>query len=433
MARNLLLSVLALRCATAADVAQLRGSNQTKDLGSLAGASRTISKHVLYDKLMGYWVGQLVGNFMGLPFEFLYNDSPMPIEPQGYYDQHSAHSAGLRINSDGRGRIPQRLNQLQGAYTDDDTDIEFVTLHALMEHGLGLNYKQIAGYWKSYVHIQVNGDALWFANKVARENMNRGEIPPLTGSQGHNRFWWTIDPQLVNELWSAVYPGMVDKAVDRAEWGAKITSDSWGTHPTRFYAALYSAAFFSNDVHRMYDIGMSKVPGDSPYHKALQDVRQWHSESPHDWRQTWYKIRNAYTYYPSNCGGVPWNCGVSAMVNGAMGAMAFLYGGGDFKRTVGIAAGFDCDNQAPTLAGVVGVMHGARAIPHELTHQVAGNNWAQPFNNRYVNERRPPLPRDQTNTDIVDKVMILASRAIVEQGGQDLGDSFLVQLSPSLA
>lgn len=385
---------------------------------------------------MGYWVGQLVGNFMGLPFEFLYNDSPMPIEPQGYYDQHSAHSAGLRINSDGRGRIPQRLNQLQGAYTDDDTDIEFVTLHALMEHGLGLNYKQIAGYWKSYVHIQVNGgDALWFANKVARENMNRGEIPPLTGSQGHNRFWWTIDPQLVNELWSAVYPGMVDKAVDRAEWGAKITSDSWGTHPTRFYAALYSAAFFSNDVHRMYDIGMSKVPGDSPYHKALQDVRQWHSESPHDWRQTWYKIRNAYTYYPSNCGGVPWNCGVSAMVNGAMGAMAFLYGGGDFKRTVGIAiaAGFDCDNQAATLAGVVGVMHGARAIPHELTHQVAGNNWAQPFNNRYVNERRPPLPRDQTNTDIVDKVMILASRAIVEQGGQDLGDSFLVQLSPSLA
>ena len=95
----------------------------------------------------------------------------------------------------------------------DDTDIEFVTLHALMEHGLGLNYKQIAGYWRNYVHIQVNGgDALWFANKVARENMNRGEIPPQTGSQGHNRFWWTIDPQLVNEIWSAVYPGMVDKA-----------------------------------------------------------------------------------------------------------------------------------------------------------------------------------------------------------------------------
>ena len=67
------------------------------------------------------------------------------------------------------------------------------------------------------------------------------------------------------------------------------------------------------------------------------------------------------------------------MVNGAMGAMAFLYGGGDFKRTVGIAiaAGFDCDNQAATLAGVVGVMHGARAIPYELTHQAACTGFQQ--------------------------------------------------------
>ena len=68
-----------------------------------------------------------------------------------------------------------------------------------------------------------------------------------------------------------------------------------------------------------------------------------------------------------------------------------------------------------------------------LGSKVAGNNWHQAFNNRYVNERRPPLPRDQTNSDIVDKLMMLTSRAIVEQGGQDLGDRFLVQLSPSLA
>lgn len=62
--------------------------------------------------------------------------------------------------------------------------------------------------------------------------------------------------------------------------------------------------------------------------------------------------------------GFPWNCGVSAMINGLMGGMSFLYGGGDFRRTVGvaIAAGFDCDNQAATLAGLIGVMHGAKAI-----------------------------------------------------------------------
>jgi len=59
-------------------------------------------------------VGQLVGNFMGLPFEFQYNNEPMPFEPKTYYDLGSARSAGLRVNTDGRGRIPQRLSQLQG-------------------------------------------------------------------------------------------------------------------------------------------------------------------------------------------------------------------------------------------------------------------------------------------------------------------------------
>ncbi|CAJ1349249.1 unnamed protein product [Effrenium voratum] len=328
-----------------------------------------------------------------------------------------------------------RLSRLQGAYTDDDTDVEFVTIHALMEHGLDLNYKQIAGYWRNFMHIKVNGgDALWFANRVARENMDQGQLPPQTGSKGHNRYWWTIDPQLVNELWSAIYPGMVEKAVDRAEWGARITSDSWGTHPTRFYAALYSGAFFSDDVSKLYEMGRSQVPSWSPFREALDNVRRWKEESPGDWKRTWYKIKDKYSRYPSNCGGLPWNCGVSAIINGAMGAMAFLYGHGDFRKTVGIAiaAGFDCDNQAATLAGVVGVMHGADAIPHDLTHRIAGNNWRQPFNNRYVNERRPPLARDQTNTDIVDKVVYLAERAIMQEGGHDLGNSWQVPVSHSL-
>ena len=50
------------------------------------------------------------------------------------------------------------------------------------------NYKQIAGYWRNFMHIKVNGgDALWFANRVARENMDQGQLPPQTGSKGHNR------------------------------------------------------------------------------------------------------------------------------------------------------------------------------------------------------------------------------------------------------
>merc|ERR1712032_1705896 len=178
-------------------------------------------------------------------------------------------------------------------------------------------------------------------------------VPPATGSQEHNKWWWTIDPQLVNEIWSAFYPGLIEEAVAKAQWGAQITSASWGTHPTMFYAALYSAAFFESDYNRLYDIATHAVPQDSPFFTALYDVRDLYSVEP-DWTVARQTLKDKYLLgYPHNCGGVPWSCGVSSMINGVMGAMAFLYGGGDFMRTVGlaIAAGFDCDNQAATLAG----------------------------------------------------------------------------------
>merc|ERR1712048_1426682 len=104
-----------------------------------------------------------------------------------------------------------------------------------------------------------------------------------------------------------------------------------------------------------------------------------------------------------------------------MGALAFIYGRGDFERTVGIAiaAGFDCDNQAATLAGLVGVMHGASNIPRSFTHEIAGNNWSEAFNDRYVNERRAPLPRENTNTDIIGNISAVARAAILEHGGAE--------------
>lgn len=132
---------------------------------------------------------------------------------------------------------------------------------------------------------------------------------------------------------------------------------------------------------------------------------------------------------------MPWPCAVSSIINGVLGAMAFLYGEGDFKRTVGIAiaAGFDCDNQAATLAGLLGVMHGESAIPQDLTRTIAGNDWTEAFNDQYVNERRPPLPRDQTNSGIVANIMLLTQRAIVAEGGRDLGDKLDVVVSHQVA
>ena len=118
-----------------------------------------------------------------------------------------------------------------------------------------------------------------------------------------------------------------------------------------------------------------------------------------------------HSFYTTGAKGPPWQpgpTGVQFWFVGKDDEQAFLYGEGDFKKTMGIsiASGFDCDNQAATLAGLLGVMHGGSAIPKDLTHEIAGNNWTEPFNNKYVNLRRPPLDPVYTNSEIIDKARI---------------------------
>ena len=121
----------------------------------------------------------------------------------------------------------------------------------------------------------------------------------------------------MNEIWSVVYPGMVSKAVDRAEWGARITSRDWGKDPTLFYGAMYSAAFFETDYMVLYDIGMQYVPTDSPFYEALVDVKRLYlaNPGPEGWRNIWGELRAKYLQFPDSCDPFDtYGCGVSAMI-----------------------------------------------------------------------------------------------------------------------
>ena len=374
---------------------------------------KTITRESLRNKIEGFWLGQLVGNYMGFPFEFVLSEEPSPVFIDRYYNV--TDSAGIKINhTDRRGNVNIFADALGGAWSDDDTDIEFVTLHAVEEHGLDINYGQITDAWKAHINRFI-----WVSNRKARDLMEEGYIAPETGSKENNPYWFAIDPQLVNEIWSAFYPGMVKQAVDRAEWSARITSDDWGTHPTRFYAALYSAAFFEKDIQVLYDTAMSYIPEDSPFRKGLEDVRKWHTQNE-DWRDTRKLIKENYLRYPEQVEN-PWYHEVSAMINGLCGAMAILYGEGDFIKTTGIAvsAGYDCDNQGATCAGFIGVLEGAGAIPKELTLEIGYQEvWEEPFNNQYINYSRDGLPNMTPISEIIDRILAVAEKAILEEGGE---------------
>lgn len=385
----------------------------TLSLSAMA-QDHTITRTELLDRMQAFWIGQLVGNYMGFPFENVYVDEPVPVLVDRYYTWQDA-SDTLRMNhNDHRSFVPILLGAFEGSYSDDDTDIEFVTLHAVEQHGLDLTYEEITDMWKAHINRKI-----WVANRTARNLMDEGLTAPHTGSMEHNEHWFQIDPQLVNEIWSVFYPGMAGSAAERAEWAARITNDDWGTHPTIAYAVMISHAFFENDPKALVRNARAYIPADSPFYEGMVDVVRWHSENPDDWRKTRQLIHDKYYRYTTDDYEAPVSV-VSSLVNGLCGVMALLYGEGDFVRTVGlgVSAGYDCDNQAATLGGLLGVMHGMSAIPEHLTHgDLAGMRWSEPFNNLYVNYSRDGLPNAVRITDLAERMAAIAEQAILQNGG----------------
>lgn len=380
------------------------------------GQDFKITRAELVDKIHAFWVGQLVGNYVGFPFELIYVEEAIPVLVDRYYTPENA--GDLRINRDDhRGHVPIMFTAFDGAYSDDDTDIEFVTLHAVEKYGLDITYPEIAEAWKTHINRRI-----WVANRTARNLMDEGLTPPETGSKEHNENWFQIDPQLVNEIWSAFYPGMPVQAAKRAEWAARITNDDWGTHPTIAYAVMISKAFFEPDPEKLVREALLHIPYNSPFNEGMRDVLAWYEEHPDDWRATRDKIHEKYYRYSQDGYEAPVSV-ISSLCNGLCGIMAILYGEGDFMKTVGIAtsAGYDCDNQAATCGGLLGVMNGMDAIPTELTQEcLPHGEWDQPFNDIYINYSRDHLPNYNRISDIVERIANVAEMAIIEQGGEKI-------------
>ncbi len=78
--------------------------------------------------------------------------------------------------------------------------------------------------------------------------------------------------------------------------------------------------------------------------------------------------------------------------------------------------GFDADNQAATMSGLLGIVHGIEGIPVDLLYPLGRNQWQQPFNDRYVNVTRHDLP-DASIRDIAARTAALGEKIILANGG----------------
>ena len=353
--------------------------------------TRKIAVSELRDKIAAEWIGQMIGNMYGLPHENKYVAEPGPENwPYGY-------SKSL-----------DKLKTYKGAFSDDDTDVEYMYQLQMNKFGPEPSYGHLRDAWMYHIR-----DRVWLANRAALGLMHFGYTPPFTGSKELNPHWYQIDPQLINEIWALTAPGMVKYAASKSDWAARITSDEWGTEPTIFYGAMYSAAFFEKDMNKLIDIGIKALPANGRFTATAREMIALHAKYPTDWKAARKVMAQKYYIDEPDMTRTIWN----ANLNGACAILAMLYGNGNFQHTLDLscAMGFDCDNQAATVAGLMGVMNGMKGLPANLYLPIDG--WQKPFNDQYINITRFDIP-DAKISDIIDDTLKTAIELAVLKGGK---------------
>ncbi len=359
--------------------------------------SKSISMEQLRDKIAGAWIGQMIGNIYGLPHENKYVSAP---------GDESKWPYGYTKNLD-------KLRQYKGAFSDDDTDVEYMYLLNMEKYGYEPTYEQMREAWMYHIR-----DRVWLANRAALGLMHFGYTPPFTGDKNINPHWFQIDPQLINEIWAYTAPGMVQYAAQKSDWAARITSDDWGAEPTVHYGAMYAAAFFEKDIRKLIEIGLKELPADGRYAQTIRDMIALHKKYPNKWQDAWTEMAEKYYVNEPDLTKTIWN----ANLNGACGILAMLYGEGDFQRTLDLscAMGFDADNQAATVAGLLGIVDGFDALPKNLYLPIEG--WEKPFNDTYINITRHELP-DASIEDQIDRMLTMTLNLVKGKGGKVTGEA----------
>jgi len=338
-----------------------------------------VGAEVLRDKVRGGLLGQMLGNLNGLPHEMKYIDAP--------------------------GKVTEYTPALpEGAWTDDDTDFEWVYIKVMQdEDRLLLGPERIGRLWKERVNTRI-----WCSNQYARQLMDLGLDPPLTGMTAFNPWAdFNISGQFICETFGLIAPAMPRTAAQIGLNYTRVTIDGEPAQTTQLFTSMIATAFVQNDIDAILDAGLAAIDKNSSIYLIVKDVRRWHGQHPNDWRATRRLLKQKYSKY----GGAMRDRNGYELNTGSIVA-ALLYGRGDFVSTL-IGAfnfGWDADCNAATAGTIVGVTKGYRWM--------LSQGWQ--IVDRYRNTTRQNMPEDETITSFADRLIDLAEKVIIEQGGQRL-------------
>ena len=402
-----------------------------------------VSRQAYVDKLYGFWLGQCIANWTGIVTE---SDKIGGEGAAGEFYTRDDWGRPDQVNI--RGGISTTIDwvlvdedEIWGA--DDDTDIEYIYQHLLLSHQTSiLTGEQIRDGWLTHIYSDENTpfttanggkqNFLWVSNQTAHDLMRvQGLVSPATGDPANNPDSEMIDAQLTTEIFGLFAPGRPDVALEMAYLPIRTTAWENAAWAAEFYVEMHALASrvdqdlpMKDQIFWLSDQARQGVPDDS-YTAKMFDFVKSRYEAGVPWEQARdevyvrYQIEEADGYDMTSrnleCNG----CYASG-INFAASVVSLLYGEGDYRETVKIAAlaGWDSDNPAATWGGLLGFMIGREGV-----EQAFGRSFSGRYN---IHRTRGGFPDDGIDTfqAMAERGVLVVDRVVQEEmgGGVDLAN-----------
>lgn len=291
-------------------------------------------------------LGKIIGVYLGRPFEGWTNQRIEEQLGEIQYYVHEKLKAPLIVS-------------------DDDISGTFTFLRALPDHLLsyGITPEQIGKTWLNYL-IEKKTILWWGGMGISTEHtaylrLKNGIPAPQSGSIELNGQIVSeqIGAQIFIDGWAMVCPGDPERAVALAGKAASVSHDGEAVYGAQVVAAMEAQAFVESDIQRLLQCAVNFIPRASLIYQMIEDIRQWHTDHPRDWRATFRNIEEKWGY--KNYGG-----GCHMLPNHAIIILALLYGDDDFQKSLMIAntAGWDTDCNSGNVGCLMGIKNGLAGL-----------------------------------------------------------------------
>jgi ADP-ribosylglycohydrolase len=367
------------------------------------------------DRLRAMWLGEVIANWTGRTTE----GCCCPGCPGGGDFLTDADWGGQTPG----GKTIEFILDQDPWLADDDTDIEYIYQYLMESHGPELTAEQIRAGWM--VHIN---DFIWVSNARARALMDRGVAPPETSLGCGNIHSLRIDAQLTTEMFGVYCPGRPADALALAQLPIRTTAEGYAAHAAQAFVVMYAWATLVPDdlsgVERslwLIERAREILPDTSKVSDVLDFVTAWYLSHPDD---PWEDCRDAiYSRYQLNDDqhGFLYRGWTESTVNFATAIMALLYGEGDYRRTIQIAtlSGWDSDNPAATLGGLLGLMLGYDDLVAQFPGQSLSDRYLVSNTRDGIEDRLPDdLDAEDTFALLAGRQLLVADQAIAALGGR---------------